>query len=81
MNISNTKGTKLPQVLLDFRVQNVHHLEHNRPDIVVLEKEERACSVMDVACTFDTRVLEKKLGKCKYIMTSNDCSGRCGTVK
>ena len=28
----------LGNVLWDFRVQNVHHLEHNRPDIVVLEK-------------------------------------------
>ena len=48
------------KVLWDFRVQTDHHLEHNRPDIVVLEKEERTCSVIDVAYSFDTRVLEKE---------------------
>ena len=48
------------KVLWDFRVQTDHHHEHNRPDIVVLEKEERTCSVIDVAYSFDTRVLEKE---------------------
>ena len=51
------------KVLWDFRVQTDHHLEHNRPNIVVLEKEERTCSVIDVACPFDTRVLEKEQEK------------------
>ena len=51
------------KVLWDYRVQTDHHLEHNRPDIVVLEKEERTCSVIDVACPFDTRVLEKEQKK------------------
>ena len=37
------------KVLWDFRVQTDHLLEHNRPDIVVLEKEERTCNVIDVA--------------------------------
>ena len=37
-------------VLWDFSVQADHHLAHNRPDIVVLEKEEITCSVIDVAC-------------------------------
>ena len=50
------------KVLWGFRVQTDHHLEHNRPDIVVLEKEETTCSVIDVACSFDTRVLEKEQG-------------------
>ena len=47
----------------NFRVQTDHHLEHNRPDIVVLEKEERTCSVIDVICPFDSRVLEKEQEK------------------
>ena len=46
----------------DFRIQPNHHLEHNRPDIVVLEKEERTCSVID-SCPFDTRVLENEQEK------------------
>ena len=31
------------KVLWDFRVETDHDLEHERPDIVVLEKEERTC--------------------------------------
>ena len=50
------------------------HLDYNRPDIVVMEKEGRVCYIIvDVACPFDTRVAEKerekisglKKGKCK----------------
>ena len=54
------------KVLWDFKVQTDHHLQHNRTDIVVLEKE-RTCSVIDVSCHFDTRVLEKEQEKMKKI--------------
>ena len=64
------------KVLWDFRVQTDHHLEHNRPDIVVLEKEERTCSVIDVACPFDTRVLENEQEKWTNIKTSKEKSRR-----
>ena len=69
------------QVLWDFRVQTDHHLEHNRPDIVVLEKEDRTCSVIDVACPFDTRVLEKEQEKMEKNQDLKEKSGRSGTVK
>ena len=42
------------QLLWDFRIQTDDHLDHNRPDIVVLEKEERECFIVDVACPSDT---------------------------
>ena len=51
------------KVLWDFRVQRHHRLEHNRRDIEVLEEEERTCSVIYVACPFDTRVPEKEQEK------------------
>ena len=50
------------------------HLDYNRPDIVVMEKEGRVCYiVVDVTCPFDARVAGKerekisrlKKGKCK----------------
>ena len=34
-----------------------------RPDVVVLDKIERSCYVIDIACPFDTRVLEKEQEK------------------
>lgn len=51
------------KVLWDFRIQTDHQIEHNRPDIVVLDKIERSCNVIDIACPFDTRVLEKEQEK------------------
>ena len=51
------------KVLWDFKIQTDLHLDHNRPDIVVLEKKERVCYIIDVACPFDMRVLEKEQEK------------------
>ena len=51
------------KVLWDFRIQTDHQIEHNRPDVVVLDKIERSCYVIDIACPFDTRVLEKEQEK------------------
>ena len=51
------------KVLWDFKIQTDRHLDHNRPDIVVLEKKERVCYIINVACPFDMRVLEKEQEK------------------
>ena len=52
-------------MLWDFRIQTDHQIEHNRPDVhvVVFDKIERSCYVIDIACPFDTRVLGKKQDK------------------
>ena len=42
------------KLLWDFRIQTEHHLDHNRPDRVVLEKASKVCQIIDVACLFDT---------------------------
>ena len=55
--------TALVKLLWDFRIQTDHHLDHNRPDIVVLEKEGRMCFIVNVACPFDTWVAEKETEK------------------
>ena len=55
--------TALVKLLSYFRIQTDYHLDHNRPDIVVLEKEGRMCFIVNVACPFDTRVAEKERQK------------------
>ena len=50
------------KLLWDFRIQTDHHLDHNRPDIVELEKEGGMCFI-HVACPFDTRVAEREREK------------------
>ena len=41
----------------DCRIQTAHHLDYDRPDIVVLEKKFK---IVNVACPFDTRIAEKE---------------------
>ena len=35
----------------------------NKPDVVVMDKKERKCLIIDIACSFDTRISEKKKEK------------------
>ena len=46
------------KLLWDFPIQTDHHIDHNKPDIVIYEKKKRDCWIIDVACPFDTRVEE-----------------------
>ena len=48
--------------VVDFKIQTEPHLDHHRPDIVVLEKKEM-CYIIDVACPLDMRVLVKEQEK------------------
>ena len=41
----------------------MHHSDHNRPDIVVLEKASGVSKIIDIACPFDTRIVEKEREK------------------
>ncbi|XP_069979445.1 uncharacterized protein [Penaeus vannamei] len=51
------------KILWDFPIQTDKTLEHNRPDITVIEKNSKKCLLIDPACPFDTRI-ERKEEKC-----------------
>ena len=51
------------KILWDFKIQTDHKLEHNRPDIVVMNKVNKVCHIIDIACPFDTRVSKKEQEK------------------
>ena len=51
------------KIIWDVLIQTDKKLEHNKPDIVVVNKETNACLIIDVACPFDTRVIEKEREK------------------
>lgn len=44
----------------NFKIQKDHRIEHNKPDIVLLNKEEKSCNIIDVACPFDTIIVSKE---------------------
>jgi len=46
------------KILWDMRIQTDKVLAHNKPDIVIINKGKRLCTIIDVTCPFDTRVLD-----------------------
>ena len=48
------------KILWDFRIQTDQQLNHNRPDIVLHDKEKNECKIIDVSCPFDGRVIERE---------------------
>ena len=51
------------RLLWDFPIQTGYRLEHNRPDIVLENKKDRSCLLIDIACPFDTRIDRKEKEK------------------
>ena len=50
------------KLLCDFSIQTENESEHNKPDIVVIEKV-KTCYVIDVLYPFDTRTEKKEIEK------------------
>ena len=77
-------------------IQTDKKLEHNKPEIVVVNKETNACLIIDVASPFDTRVIEKerekitryedlmweiiKIWKCRSVRVIPIVIGALGTI-
>ena len=51
-------------ILQDFPIQTDKTLEHNLPDITVIDKESKKYVLIDPACPFDTRIEKKEEEKC-----------------
>ena len=47
----------------DFSIQTHHVIEALRPDLVVVEKKERSCKIIDFAVPEDSRIEENKKDK------------------
>ena len=48
------------KILWDFSIQTDHVIEARRPDLVVVDKNERICKVIDFAVPGDSRITEKE---------------------
>ena len=44
----------------DFSIQTDHVIEARRPDLVVVDKKERSCKIVDFAVPGDSRIEEKE---------------------
>ena len=47
----------------DFSIQTNHVIEARRPDLVVVDKKERSCKIIDFAVSEDSRTEEKEKDK------------------
>ena len=48
------------KILWDFMIQCDKMIEHRKPDIVLVDKVQQKCLVIDVACPGDNRIAEKE---------------------
>jgi len=51
------------KLIWDMKIQTDKVIEHSRPDIILMNKNTRELKIIDVACSFDTRVNEKEQEK------------------
>ena len=51
------------KILLDFSIQTDHVIEARRPDLVVVDKKEKSCKIIDFAVPGDSRIEEKEKDK------------------
>ena len=51
------------KILWDFSIQTDHVIEARRPDLVVVDKKERSCEIIDFAVPGDSKIEEKEKDK------------------
>ena len=51
------------KILWDFQVQTDHCLQHNKPDIIVVDKTKNEANIIDIAIPNDYRIAQKRLEK------------------
>ena len=52
-----------PNPVCESERQTDRHSDHHKPDIVLLNEEDKSCLIIDVACPFDTRIDSKEREK------------------
>ena len=56
----NVDDDEKGKLLWDVSIQTDKKLDHNRPDIVLVDKQSKSCLIIDVACPNDWRVESKQ---------------------
>ena len=57
----------------DFSIQTNHVIEARRPDLVVVDKKERSCKIIDFAVPEDSRIEEKEKDKINIKAWEKSC--------
>ena len=59
-NAEKVLESDLCKILWDFSIQTGKKLNHNKPDITVIDKVNKTCLIIDPSCSFDSRILVKE---------------------
>ena len=51
------------KILWAFTIQTDHVIEARRPDMIVVEKRNKCCKIIDFAISYDSRIEEKEVEK------------------
>ena len=65
----------------DFSIQADHVMEAQRPDLVVVDKKERSCKIIDFAVPGDSRIGEKEKDKIEKYQDLEGSYRRYGMLK
>ena len=68
-------------ILWDFSIQTDHVIKDRRPDLVVVDKKERSCKIIDFAIPGDSRIGETEKDKTENIKTWEGSYRRHGMLK
>ena len=55
--------TEKVKILWDFSIRTDNYIQANKPDIVVVDKREKTCLIIDIACPLDANIQEKEKEK------------------
>ena len=69
------------KILWDFSIKTDHVIEARRPDLVVVDKKERSCKLIDFVVPGDSRIEEKKKDKIGKNQDLEGCYRRYGVLK
>ena len=65
----------------DFSIQTDHDIDARRPDLVVVDKKERICKIIDFAVPGDSRIEEKEKDKIEKYQDLGRSYRRYGMLK
>ena len=60
MTVIETDNAK---ILWDFSIRTDIHIQANKPDIAVVDKDKKSCLIIDIACPLDQNIKQKKTRK------------------
>ena len=69
------------KILWDFSIQTDHVIEARRLDLVVVDKKDRSCKIIDFAVCGDSRIEEKEKGKIDKYHDWEESYKRYGMLK